>query len=82
MIVVYGIKYMFCDKIIYVLESWTTRSEQFQKHISSIRRSQQHPVSEHFNLDNKSVEDLRVVCVEKVKHNDIHLIYRYVLRKS
>ena len=70
--VVYGIQCDKCAKIVYVGETGTTIYERFQNHVSSIKRGIDHPVSDHFNLSNHSIDHLRIVCVEKITKNDIH----------
>ena len=69
---IYGIKCHRCEMILYVGETGTTIYERFQNHISSIKRKQDHPVSEHFNTPDHKLEHLTIICIEKIRKNDIH----------
>ena len=39
---------------------------------SSIKRKQDHPVSEHFNTPDHELEHLTIICIGKIAKNDIH----------
>ena len=70
--VVYGINCKRCQKIIYVGETGTTLYERFQNHLSSIRRTKEEPVANHFNLNGHNIKDLQILVIEMIRGKDIH----------
>ena len=71
--IVYGIKCLKCDELLYVGETGNKIYERFQNHLSSIRNNNSNPIAEHFNSDKHNIKDIEIVGLEKIKKNDIHL---------
>ena len=71
--VVYGIKCIKCEKLVYVGETGVSLYERFQNHLSAIRSNKDEPIPNHFNNNNHDVSDLGIVGIEKIKQNDILL---------
>lgn len=46
--------------------------ERFQNHLSSIRRMKEDPISNHFNVKGHTINDVKIVGIEKMKTRDIH----------
>ena len=70
---VYGIKCIVCNAIVYVGETGTTVYERVQNHLSCIRTKKDNPVANHFNQFNHSNDSLQVVVLECIRKCDIHL---------
>ena len=70
---VYGIRCKVCDKMVYVGETGTTIYEQWQNHLSTVRRRTDNPVSRHFNATNHDIEAMEVIGLEILRKKDIHL---------
>ena len=70
--VVYGIKCVKCDKIVYIGETANSIYTRFQNHLSSIKRQTDDPVASHFNSKGHDKDCLKIIGVEKIKGKDIH----------
>ena len=70
---VYGIHCEKCGHIVYVGETGTSLYARFQSHISSIDRDARDLILRHFNGKDHSIQDLKIVGIEKNKKTDIHL---------
>ena len=70
---VYGIHCEKCGYIVYVGETGTSLYERFQNHISCINKDTKDPIPRHFNGKEHSIQDLKIVGIEKIKKQDIHL---------
>ena len=70
--IVYGIYCNKCDEINYVGQTGTTIYERFQNHISSMKRTDNNPIESHYRDKRHSVQNLEIVCLEKIRGNDIH----------
>jgi len=71
--VVYAINCKECRKVNYIGETGTTTYERFSNHLSVINRKQDNPISNHFNENNHTINDVEFVCIEKINRNDTHL---------
>ena len=71
---VYGMKCQRCSKLLYVGETGTTLYERFQNHLSAINSpSNSEPIPSHFNSNDHTVDDVRIIGIEKLKRVDILL---------
>ena len=58
---------------MYVGETGTTVYQRFQNHLSTIKRRNPNPITDHFTGPSHTHEDLKIVGLEQIKTNDIHL---------
>ena len=80
--VVYGIFCSGCDAIIYVGETGNTIYERFQNHFTSIRKLYDQPVAIHFSQYDHTMNDLRIIGIEKIKPSGVAGFHLRKIRES
>ena len=74
--VIYGIYCNECDQIIYVGETGTPLYTRIQNHLSHIRNGHNEDLNEHFSHNNHSIDNLKIVGIEKARINTV--VYRRI----
>ena len=67
--VIYGLDCAECHQILYVGETERSAGERIKEHIADIKHKRDKAVATHFNSENHSIWDLKVIILERCRHS-------------
>ena len=67
--VIYGLVCAECNKIVYAVETERSAGERINEHIADIKHKRDKAVSTHFNSENHSIRDLKVIILERCRRS-------------
>ena len=80
--VVYTIKCVLCNRLVYVGETALALSLRMNNHLSTIRCHRDTPVATHFNSPGHNLTHIRFTAVQSFEHSNLDLVHLTTKRRE